>query len=965
MAATGELKERIQLLQAAKARAEALGKTLKPEAQRELDSYQAQGLLGKTAAASGGGGGGVEQGNANAFLIRALGANKTFTAQKIGSRSAIGNTVAEYLPSLSNQFSSDERQVSEAAKREFIAATLRKDSGAAITPDEFDLQNKVYFPQPGDGEAAVNEKAAARKRVIQGLISSAGSAVPDSLKAQYPEYFGQAKGGDQQSGTAGVVAGGSGTPPSGPETPSGTRPRPQNSDVAGATVQFAGEGPAMQANARKFTDEQWQQFQQAAMSGASVDRLAGMSEAFGAKPDAQALANIQEIVAFYAKPENRKFPLSVDYKRGEVKPVAVKGEGATAATLRGVADVATVGALPYVGAAIDTITNPNSTFADNVDRNRGILLNDEQQHGTARLIGQVAGGALIPSGAAGAARTAGIAALRSGVTRGAAELAAARAFAARTAQEASAYGGVYGFNSADGDVLDRLGAGAAGAGIGAVAGGATAYGGSRIAQVLRQRAAARGVIPATDGQEVLAAAERQNIVPFPADVGGGATRRATSAAAQTIGGNGQIVRGARATLDSAEAVRNRVAAAIGPVEGVEATGETARQGVNAYRARTSARIGRIYDAAEQAAGTARIETPEALRVLDGELGALQESPVQGAGVSILQGLRDQLATGAVTVRGLRNARTVLREEFENNGLRRSNTERIADRVLDAATDDIVNGLRAQGLDRAATQYRVADRMWRERAATIDEFLEPIVGGTGAKAASGEQIVQRLKSAMSGNNRRFVGFLNALPPEEQSSVRASLISRLGQATAGQQDETGQVFSLSTFLSNWNAIGDSAKNRLFGTEGRAALNDLARYAAGSKEAQRYANHSNTAGAGINWWTAMSGAGAWGTLGATVIGENLTGRLLASPRFARWLARAPRATTPQQRQTQFERLSRIARAEPAIANDIVALQSRLAEAFGGAPTRLAADERRDEVLRAEGNTAQENSQGGGAQP
>ena len=40
MAATGELKARIQLLQAAKARAEAMGKTLKPEAQKELDAAE-------------------------------------------------------------------------------------------------------------------------------------------------------------------------------------------------------------------------------------------------------------------------------------------------------------------------------------------------------------------------------------------------------------------------------------------------------------------------------------------------------------------------------------------------------------------------------------------------------------------------------------------------------------------------------------------------------------------------------------------------------------------------------------------------------------------------------------------------------------------------------------------------------------------------------------------------------------
>jgi hypothetical protein len=324
-------------------------------------------------------------------------------------------------------------------------------------------------------------------------------------------------------------------------------------------------------------------------------------------------------------------------------------------------------------------------------------------------------------------------------------------------------------------------------------------------------------------------------------------------------------------------------------------------------------------------------------------------------VAILEGLRDALSQPQ-SVRGLREARTQLRDQFESTGLRGSNVERIAGRVVDAATDDLVNGLRAQGLDAAARQYRVADRMWAERAATIDDNLEPILG-SAASPKSGEQIVQGLKTAMAGNNRRFAGFINALPPEEQSTVRASMIQRLGRATKGQQDDGGEVFSLGTFLTNWNEIGERAKNTLFGAEGRTALNDLARYAAGSKEAQRFANFSNTGGALLNGSgiaKAAEGAAAYATFGKTLAISYGAGRLLASPRFARWLARPPRnqAGIPE----HIERLARVARAEPAIASDVLAIQQRLADAFGGSPARLAADERNNRSTVAD----RQNSQG-----
>lgn len=62
------------------------------------------------------------------------------------------------------------------AKRDFINAVLRKESGAVIGKDEFDSADKQYFPQPGEERfpEVVKQKAEARARAIQGISAGAG-----------------------------------------------------------------------------------------------------------------------------------------------------------------------------------------------------------------------------------------------------------------------------------------------------------------------------------------------------------------------------------------------------------------------------------------------------------------------------------------------------------------------------------------------------------------------------------------------------------------------------------------------------------------------------------------------------------------------------------------------------------------------------------------------------------------------
>lgn len=128
-----------------------------------------------------------EERKAAAFLIRALGANDSYEKLKIGPRSLVGQGVADIAPGVLNSLpswmgNSDSRQVADTNQDEFIAASLRQDSGASIPEEEMERQRRIYFPMPGDSDAVIEAKRQARIRAIEGLKQSSGKLLDETLQ---------------------------------------------------------------------------------------------------------------------------------------------------------------------------------------------------------------------------------------------------------------------------------------------------------------------------------------------------------------------------------------------------------------------------------------------------------------------------------------------------------------------------------------------------------------------------------------------------------------------------------------------------------------------------------------------------------------------------------------------------------------------------------------------------------------
>lgn len=75
-----------------------------------------------------------------------------------------------------NVLKSADRQRFEQAERDFINATLRRESGAAIADSEFDNARKQYIPQAGDSQEVLAQKQQNRQNILNALKAEAGPA---------------------------------------------------------------------------------------------------------------------------------------------------------------------------------------------------------------------------------------------------------------------------------------------------------------------------------------------------------------------------------------------------------------------------------------------------------------------------------------------------------------------------------------------------------------------------------------------------------------------------------------------------------------------------------------------------------------------------------------------------------------------------------------------------------------------
>lgn len=219
----------------------------------------------------------------------------------------------------------------------------------------------------------------------------------------------------------------------------------------------------------------------------------------------------------------------------------------------------------------------------------------------------------------------------------------------------------------------------------------------------------------------------------------------------------------------------------------------------------------------------------------------------------------------------------------------------------AVSEDLKAAAKAAGPD-AEKAFNRANDFYKAGIQRIDDVLQPLVD-----KGVPEKVFKSLETGGKEGATTLRATMRSLDQKERDIVAGTVLSRLGKAKPGQQDATGEAFSVETYLTNWNGLSKEAKDVLFdGTSLKGLRKDLdtvARVTEQMRESARaFSNPSGTAGnvtgqtlAYVGGGSALFGLftgdltslGLAGTLagGATV--SNLAARLMNSPRFVHWLA------------------------------------------------------------------------------
>jgi hypothetical protein len=124
------------------------------------------------------------QSNAVMFGIRAVDTDKTLRdmeqTYKPTGLGALKDMTTQGKP-MSNWMASDEGQKYFNAGKNFVAAIMRKESGAQINESEWAMGTALYVPMPGDSKQVLTQKKRNRELAIQGLKAAAGPYARDMV----------------------------------------------------------------------------------------------------------------------------------------------------------------------------------------------------------------------------------------------------------------------------------------------------------------------------------------------------------------------------------------------------------------------------------------------------------------------------------------------------------------------------------------------------------------------------------------------------------------------------------------------------------------------------------------------------------------------------------------------------------------------------------------------------------------
>lgn len=360
---------------------------------------------------------------------------------------------------------------------------------------------------------------------------------------------------------------------------------------------------------------------------------------------------------------------------------------------------------------------------------------------------------------------------------------------------------------------------------------------------------------------------------------------------------------ARETAERLKQAADDVAGQIGPKVSSEQAGRTIQRGV------TEGFVPRFQGKAEQLYGELDNFIPPGLPVnvvnIRNTLTNLTK-PIAGAEnissqlvnpkvAQISKALMADIgATGVLPYQALKELRSQVGRSIASPDLVSDIPRAQLKMVYGALSEDMKAAAEAAG-PQAMHAFNRANNYYRAAIKRAD-YLEPII-----KKANPEDVFRAATRGSEGASTiRTVR--RSLKPSEWDEVSSLVLRRMGRARAGAQDDLGEVFSVETYLTNWNRLAPEARNALFGGTRYAGmdrdLKALAKVASTIRQSSSVlANPSGTAGQVANYG-ALAAAGGALAAGDVTIPISIaalsgvtagTAKLATNPTFVKWLAKS----------------------------------------------------------------------------
>lgn len=443
----------------------------------------------------------------------------------------------------------------------------------------------------------------------------------------------------------------------------------------------------------------------------------------------------------------------------------------------------------------------------------------------------------------------------------------------------TAYGGVTSFNEDDGSFTNRLGGAYRGAAGGLAAN--TLLGG--LGRAFR----------APNAPAIMEAGERQGVT-IPRYMLGRETAQVATGAVGATPGRIPLAGAARETMEGIESARNRAAAEIGNVGDNISAGRRAQAGARAFLDNSEERATQLYNRIPIPPRT-RADLTNTRAVLAETTEGLESNPALSAILEDPQLIqfRDALTEGGLSWRDLKTFRTrvgrmIGRAQVAGQGTHIEDLQAL----YGGLTRDMEATATAQG-GRALTMFRRATQYWRGREDRREGVIQTILGRNfNESPEDAYRQINRWAQRDNGDIRALTQTMRSLPADDANAVRATIFARMGRATRGQQDETGEAFSPFVFATQWSGLEPRAKSLLVPNAAhRRNLDDIALLATTMRRSERFTNTSNTGlGTNLGLFTVGGIASPGTAVGAFGLTYTL-GRLLSTPAGSRTFLRALR--------------------------------------------------------------------------